>query len=307
MPPEPTPELTQVLQGLALNRQPGWNFPGNFLALSFDAVSDDSSQLSLDPGPHCTDRDGQVNLAALCLLADVAMAVTMRRRLGLAGRLATVSMTLQFTGAPRIGRLEAQGRLRDLSVGTAAPQGLVDTEILAGPTRVCLGSGSFIALGDRPGLAPLPMRRRGHDAPLPALAPAELSEDESQVYSRAQAARNATDASFIEAFWGLRPQRGATGAVCDFTNGLHVGNRVGHTQGGITCALAALTANAAFDDSWQLVGASASYLSPGLGASLRAEATVLHQGRLTAVAHTTIRNPEGRLVLDVVTQHARRA
>ena len=291
----PGPELTQVLQGLALNRRPGWNFPGNFLDLSFDAVDEAAARVSLVPGPHCTDRDGQVHLAALCLLADVAMAVTLRRQLGVAGRLATVAMALQFTGALRTGRLEARSRLCSLSVGTAMPQGLTRATITAGGASVCLASGSFIALGNRAGLAPMPMRRRGHDLPLAPLAPADLVDEERAVYARAQAALGPRDGSFIDAFWGLHPRRQASGAVCDFDNGPQVGNRVGHAQGGISCAIAVLTAQAAFDADWQLTGASASYVSPGVGATLRVESTRLHAGRLTAVAHTTIRDPDGRV------------
>src|SRR3546814_1296012 len=51
--------LEHVLRGLALNRHPGWNFPGNFLQISFDEVELDSSTLSLATGPHTSASEGR--------------------------------------------------------------------------------------------------------------------------------------------------------------------------------------------------------------------------------------------------------
>jgi acyl-coenzyme A thioesterase PaaI-like protein len=287
-----------------LNREPGWNFPGNFLELSFDEVALDASRLSLQPGAHCLDPDGQVSLAALCVLADVGMSVSMRRRFGEAGRMATVSMSLLFTGAPRIGRLQLQGRLEGLIENTAARQGIGHAEVHADGRLICTASSTFVALGDRPGLAPLPMRRREDDIALGLPEPTQLSAEEHAVYVLAEQALTQAAPSFLDRFWGLVPEPTQDGAVCDFANGLPVGNRVGHTQGGITFALAAVTSNVALGAGWQLTGASASYLSPGTGPTLRAETHVLHRGRLTAVAHTSVRDASGKLVLDMVTNHA---
>lgn len=301
-------EIRQVLKGLALNRQPGWNFPGNFLELSFDAVTVDGARLSIEPGPHCEDRDGQVNLGALSILADIGMAASMRAAVGLATRMATVAMSLQFTGAPRNGKLEAVGRFDGFFPGTTGKQGLARAEIRAGESLVCSASGSFMALGNREGTAPLPMRRRGFDADVAPLRAAELNEEERAVLGRAeQAIEPHAKSSFIERFWGLLPQRHGSGAVCDFANGLHVGNRVGHTQGGVTVALAATTAIAALDAGWRLLGISAWYVSPGTGSALRAEANIVHQGSLTAVVHARVCDPGGRTVLEAMTHHSRGA
>lgn len=298
--------VRQVLRGLALNRVPGWNFPGNFLELSFDDVAAGSARLSVEPGAHAIGADGQAHLAVLAILADIGMGVSMRRRLGLANRMATVSMTLQFTGAARIGRLDLESRTTDLVRDVAVPLGLTQAEVRAGGELVCRATGSFVELGNREGLAPLPMRRRGIDADPAVLQPGDLTADEREVYERAAAATREPVPSFIERFWGLLPQRTAEGASCRFANGLHVGNRVGHTQGGLTFALAAVTANAACGEGWQLAGASASYLRPGTGEALQADAVLLHAGRLTAVVRTEVRDPDGRIVLDSVSQHARR-
>lgn len=307
------PELAQVLRGLALNRRPGWNFPGNFLDLSFDEVASEGGRVSLEPGPHCTDGEGQVDLGALAILADIGMATAMRPQVGLATRMATVAMSLSLTGAPRIGRLEAVGKFDGFVVGGSGRQGFTRGEIFAAGTLVATASGSFMALGDREGTAPLPLRRRQDEPQVPGLSEAELTDEERAVYCRAQAAlRTGEGGSFIERFWGFLPRRGdpdercAADAICDFTNGLHVGNRVGHTQGGITFALAATTAMAALDSEWQLVGTNAWYVAPGTGAHLRCEASVVHRGTLTAVVRSRIADSQGRTVLEAVTQHSRR-
>jgi acyl-coenzyme A thioesterase PaaI-like protein len=305
------PELHRVLKGLASNRQPGWNFPGNFLELSFDEVTENSSRLSLDPGSHCTDADGRMNLAALCVLADIGMGVSMRRQLGVAGRMATVSMSLVFTGAVRTGRVNLEGTLEGFVQRTTASQGIARAQIRAGDdgALLCSGSSTFVALGNREGLAALPMLRREDYERVVALGPSDLTEEERAVYTRAEEALDKVESAsaepFIERFWGLMPERKDGGAVCQFSNGLHVGNRVGHTQGGITFALAALTSVAALGEGWQLVGASASYVSPGTGPWLQAEAKIIHQGGLTAVVRTEIKDASGRVVLDAVTNHSR--
>jgi acyl-coenzyme A thioesterase PaaI-like protein len=302
------PELRQVLKGLALNRQPGWNFPGNFLELSFDEVGPDTARLTLAPGPHCMDADGQMDLGALGVLADIGMAATMRQQVGLATRMATVAMHLQLTGAPRIGPLQALGSFDGFVTGLAGQQGLARAEIRSHDQLVGIASGTFMALGNREGTAPLPMRRRGVDAEVPPLRVAELNEEERAVYARAQRALiDDGKTSFIERFWGFVPQREGDGAACDFTNGLHAGNRVGHTQGGLTFALAAYTAVTALGNEWRLVGISAWYVSPGTGPSLRSESAIVHRGSLTAVVRTRISTADGRTVLETMTQHARAA
>ena len=71
----------RVLRGLALNREPGFHFAGNFLDVSFDHVSRAASRLSLEPGLHCVDADGQVDLGSFAMLADLALAATVRANL----------------------------------------------------------------------------------------------------------------------------------------------------------------------------------------------------------------------------------
>jgi acyl-coenzyme A thioesterase PaaI-like protein len=110
----------QVLRGIALNRAPGYHFVGNFLDISFDHIAVADSRLSMDAAPHCTDADGQMNLGAFAVLADLALAATVRAGVDAAARLATVHMNLNFTGVPLTGRLDAASAFEGfLQVGPA--------------------------------------------------------------------------------------------------------------------------------------------------------------------------------------------
>src|SRR4051812_4285443 len=102
--------IARVLRAIALSRTPGFNFPGHFLRLAYEIVSKNESRLALDAGPHCTDADGQVNIGPLALLADMALAASFRGAVGATARVATVSMGIDLTGAPRTGRLVAVGK-----------------------------------------------------------------------------------------------------------------------------------------------------------------------------------------------------
>ena len=294
-----------MLKGLALNRQPGWNFPGNFLELSFDQMGPERARVSVEPGPHCVDRDGAINFGAFGVLADIGMAAGMRHQVGLGARMATVAMSVQLSGHPLAGTLSAASEFDGFVQGAAGKQGLSRAQIYAGGRLVATSSGTFMALGNRDATAPLPVRRRGEGPEVKPLLVDELSEQESDVYQRAEAALASGD-SFLDRFWGFLPVRNDLGATCEFPNGLHVGNRVGHTQGGLTFALAAKTAVGALDAEWALVGVSAWYVSPGTGPSLLAESTLVHQGSLTAVVRTQITDREGKRVMEAVTNHSRR-
>ena len=298
----------RVLRGLALNRDPGFHFAGNFLDVSFDHVSPSGSRLTLAPGPHCMDTDGQVDLGSLAMLADLALAATVRAQLERSTRLATVSMNLELTGAPRTGRLEAAGAFHGFFKGGSGRLGQASVVIRSRTDEVAFGTGSFMALRPPAGVTMHPAPNRGPGAPPVApLAESDLKRDERAILRHAveTLARVAADGgSFVRRFWGYLPHRVANGAATVMKNGPHVGNRVGHAQGGITLGLAADTAAAALPANWALTGICGWYISPGEGRALRARSTIVHHGRLTAVIRTLITGREKRCVLEVVTTHA---
>jgi acyl-coenzyme A thioesterase PaaI-like protein len=295
----------QVLGGLARNRAPGFHFAGHFLDVSFDSATPAQSCVSLASGPHCEEADGQVNLGAVALLADIALADAVRVHLAPDQRLATVGMHLQFTGAPVRGRLDATGFFEGFLDGGAGRQGLSRVALMSGGAKAVFGSGAFMALQPPPGVKLHPMVRRQRES-LPELAQADLTPEEASILLRADEAiaKASPRHSFIRRFWGQDPRATAGGASCTMENSAHTGNRVGHAQGGLMVGLAATTAMAALPASWMLSGISAWFVSPGEGPAMKARSRVVHHGRLTAVVRTEITGRDRRRVLEAVSTHA---
>jgi acyl-coenzyme A thioesterase PaaI-like protein len=303
---ESHPILERVMRGIALNREPGWHFAGNFLRISFDSITPDDARLSLVGGPHCNDREGRVNMGAVAMLADMALASAIRAMLPPETRLATVNMHLQLTGHAAEGRLHASGRFQGFVPDSRGQLGLAAVALAGDAGPVGFGTGSFMALEPPQGVVmhPVPMRTADSPPP-PAIARDALTADEKRVLQRAgKALASMSHGDFLSSFWGYAPRPAIHGARCTLENGAHVGNRVGHAQGGILMGLAAVTAEAALPASWRLASITACYVSPGLGARLTARSTVVHRGRFTAVVRTEVRGAERKRVLEVLTTHA---
>lgn len=300
----------QVLRGIALNREPGYHFAGNFLDISFDHIDAIGAKLSMDAAPHCSEVDGQMNLGALAVFVDLALAATVRAQVEASTRLATVYMNLHFTGVPLTGRLEATSSFDGFIQGAGGRQGLSRVAVTAGAEPACVGSASFMVLNPPKGveLHPMPQRRRGE--PVAMLAESALKRDEAKVLGHADATLAAVEAhggSFIRRFWGYEPHHVEDGAACSIKNGPHIANRVGHVQGGVLLGLAGVNASSALSPHWMMTSISACYISPGEGRTLKARSRMLHHGRLVSVVRTQITGKNNRRVLEVVTTHASRA
>ena len=286
----------QVLRGLALNRDPGFHFVGNFSGVSFeDAVR-------MPAGAHVVDADGQANVGLVAMLADMALAASIRAQLDPAVRLATVSMSLQLTGARCVPPLEATGEFQGFLEAPHSRQGLARATLRSGDSIVGLAQGAFMPFEPPPGTPPAPLP--GKSRQVPALG--KLSHDESLVLARAESILAAGDADFIGRFLGYEPRRTKAGASATMPNGAHVANRVGHVQGGLLMGLAASTARATLPASWVLSAINAFFVSPGQGKALRARSKVIHHGLMTAVVRTEVSGPGNRRVLEATTTHARR-
>ena len=276
-----------VLRGITLNRVPGLHFPGNLLGLSFEHITSANSLLTLEADPHCLEADGQMNFGALALLADIAMAGTVRANLEPTTRLGTVGMSLQFCGAPATGRLAARAEFDGFFRQGAGRLGVTRCVVSNAAGPICTGTGSFMMLVPPKDVVLYPIQfRRRDDQPVTLLPDDALTSDERGIVRRAGVA-----------------MQGATGAM---KNGPHIGNRVGHVQGGILMGFAAATAQAALPANWSLAAITAAYISPGEGAVLRARSRMVHHGRLTLVIHTQIKGKDRRVVLDATTNHLRR-
>jgi acyl-coenzyme A thioesterase PaaI-like protein len=297
----------RVLAALAADRTPGFHFPGHFLACAWPRLGTSDLEQILPDGPHVRDVDGSIHLAALCVLLDTALATASRLRIERGARQATVHLHVQFTGAVPRGELRAHARMHGYTSGAALRQSLTSGTIHAAHAVLCRASATFVVLPPPPGvnLAPLPWQREG-GVPSAPLERAALDSRERSILEACEAALARADRehAFIERFWNILPVATERGARCTVKLGFQHANRVGHVQGGLLLAIAALTARAAAARHPQLSAVAAWYLRPGEGQALEAVSRRLHQGRSFATVRTEIRNAGGERVLEAVSHHA---
>jgi uncharacterized protein (TIGR00369 family) len=303
--------LRRILVAILRNREPGFHFPGNFLQLSFDQVSVDESRVSLRVGSHNTARDGQVDSATLGILADLATATAVRAEHPGDVRLATVSLQLQLFHAPHGDKLIARSTFEGFVNGVGGKQGVARVVIHGSCGKlVGLGTGAFMVL-------PFPAGQR-----VPPLRPASLVEPtflpnpqngldagEGEIYKRVQRlVKEPNGDSFIRRFWGIRSRRSGSGAIGLLKVTPHVGNRVGHVQGGVLIGFAEDTARSALeltkDESWIPTAIAATFLRPGMPPSVRAQATIVHKGRSTASVRVSLFNKDRQRVLDALLSYS---
>lgn len=297
----------RVLTGLAGNRSPGFHFPGYFLQLDWPRIGEDAIDETMPAGPHCRDADGNINIAVLGMVLDTALATAPRLKITPGARQATVQLNAQFTGHPARGDLMMTSKLIGFTAGTSVHQSLASGTLFSAGKPVCHAHATFVMLPTPAGvtLAPLPWQCDSGPNPEPLMV-SELDANERTVVRACDAALAKADGkrSFIEYFWGVLPEATNYGARCSVKNGLHLGNRVGHVQGGILLGLAAATAKAAVPRHPALSGISAWFISPGRGKALRIRSKVLHAGRSFAVVRTEIKTTDGSRVLETVSNHA---
>lgn len=296
-----------MLLALARNRVPGYHYPGHLLGCHWPRIGEDDLDAAMPDGPEGRNVDGSVNLAAFCVLLDIALATSSRLKLERGARQATVHLHAQFTGAPLAGPLTAHARMGGYTSNAAVRESLPSGVLSAGGVPACHATGTFIGLPPPPGvtLAALPWQRESGltDTPLKLK---DLTSDERLVMRACNAAlRRADDRhAFIEHFWGALPLPAADGARCTIRIGPHHGNRVGHVQGGLLLGLAAIVARAAVPTHPLLSAIAAWYISPGQGRALKIRSRRVHAGRSFAAVRTEIANADGGKVLEVVSHHA---
>jgi acyl-coenzyme A thioesterase PaaI-like protein len=299
----------RTLSALAGNRVPGFHFAGYFLEFEWPRVGERDIVQTIEAGAHCVDADGTVSPAVLTIHVDGVLAMAVRLGVEAGARLATVNLTLQYTGhAASSGPLSGEAALEGFYEGGAVRHAISRGVVTSGGRAVCYASGTFVLLPTPPDvkLGPLPWET-GAATPQP-LEHNELTPTERTVVRAADAALKASDSqhAFIERFWGILPKATAGGATCRVKISPQIGNRVGHVQGGILLGLAQATASAAVPHHPAVSTISAWYISPGHGKSLTVRSKIVHAGRSFAVVKTEIRNADRSLVLDAVSNHASR-
>ena len=300
----------RILRGLALNRTPGFHYMGNFLDFSFDHVAERDVRMKMEVGPHCAEAHGNISYSSIAVFVDIALAANVRAGHTPASRLATVQMNLQFTGAPMTGQISLTSALQSYVQGVTSVQGTANATVTAQGRPVCLAYGTFMVLDPPKGVALYNMsHRKWTDPDVPALTEKELDRDERKVLAFADKALVAMHHgdTFTNAFMGIQTKALEKGASGKLQNGPHVGNRVGHLQGGVTMGLGIATAEKALPPTWTLSAVTAWYISPGQGRVIRAKSKIIHHGRLTAVVRTEIFGKNNRRVMEMITTHAHRA
>jgi acyl-coenzyme A thioesterase PaaI-like protein len=307
MSPSDADDIRQrALQALARNRIPGYNFAGHFLDLQCRRFETGGVAFDLIAGPHCTDEQGIVNPAAVSMFADMVLAAAIRAYVEPTQRTATLLLHYDFTGAPARGTLTAKGYSEGFSSRTALPQALATGSVFAGGAEVVRVSGTWVSPPTPEGrtLAPLPWESK-EPLQYPVVSRAELDPMEKSVMRRVERVlRTAGREGFLHHLWSPAVRATPDGAASRIALGMHLGNRVGHVQGGLTMHIALATAVAAVPQHPLLTGASAWYISPGEGKALTARSTLLQTGRNVAVARTEVFAAGRKLVLEVISNHA---
>jgi len=297
----------RVLDGLAVNRIPGYHFPGAFLDLQCRRFDTGGVVLEMASGPHNVEPDGTANLAATVFLADMALASSCRAFVDPTRRTATLQIQVQFLGGEARGTLRAEATSEGFSDRTALAQALCKGRVLAGDREIVRMNGTWVSPPSPDGrpLHPLPWERKDGMPPIPQLTLKDLDPLEKGAVRRAELAiRAAGPGEFMRRYWEPITRHTERGAIGRLPIGLYVGNRVGHVQGGLTLSTALITAIAAVPHHPLLTAVSAWYISPGQGKSLTARSTVLQKGRNVAVVRTELMATGGRRVLEVISNHA---
>jgi len=296
----------RTLLALARNRVPGYNFAGLFLDLQCRQFGTGGVVFDLPVGPHCTDQQGTIHPGAVSMFADTVLAAAVRAYVEPTQRTATLMLRYDFTGAPARGILTAEACSDGFSSRTALPHAMAAGTVHAGGIEVIRMSGVWVSPPTPAGrtLAALPWESKA-PIPYPTVSRAELDPMEKAVMSRAEEALRAPGREgFLHHLWSPSVRAAKGGAVSRIKLGLHLGNRVGHVQGGLTMHIALATAVAAVPHHPLLTGASAWYISPGQGRALITRSTVLQTGRNVAVVRTEVYAAGRKLVLEVMSNHA---
>ena len=151
----------------------------------------------------------------------------------------------------------------------------------------------------------LPWEGGQDGAQWPLLKKKDLDAAEKDLLRRVEKAmRIAQNGDLLASLWNPVVTRTPQGASGRLPVGMHVGNRVGHVQGGLLINAALVTAQAAVPEHPILTGASAWYISPGQGKVITSRSTLLQSGRNVAVVRTELFAAGRKLVLEVISNHA---
>lgn len=298
----------QVLRAISSNRAPGMHFAGYFFNFTAQRFARDGVEFTIAPGPHCTNADGVVNRAALLYGADMTLAAANRVHLDPNVRTATLMLRVEFTGEPARGRLDISGRGMGFAPRTALPESTCSGRVVCAGREVLRMSGTWVSPPAPPGVTMrgLPWEGGENGELRPLLKTSELEATEKDCLRRVEKALRSEHPAndLLALLCDPVVKRTPTGATGRLPIGLHIGNRVGHVQGGFLINAALANAEAAVPQHPLLTGASAWYISPGQGKAISLRSTILQSGRNIAVVRTELFNAGRKRVLEVVSNHS---
>ena len=266
--PQDTPCIRQhVLRAISSNRAPGMHFAGYFLGFTPRRFKTDGVEFTVEPGPHCADANGVVNRAALLFAADMTLAAASRVFVDPNVRTATLMLRVEFTAEPARGTLEVSGRGSGFSPHTALPESVAAGRVVCGGREVMRMSGTWVLPPAPKGMTMrgLPWEGGEDGAQWPLLKKSELDAAEKDVIRRVgKAMRVMQNGDLLTNLCNPVARRTANGASGRLAVGMHIGNRVGHVQGGFLINAALVTAEAAVPEHPILTGASARPAASGL-------------------------------------------
>ena len=210
-----------------------------------------------------------------------------------------------MTGASTRGDIVVEARFVAFSETSRVRQSLVSAQITSGETLIGHASSASVLL-DLPEdqtRTPWPWLPEGF-RPRPR-DPITFDANERLALETCELAEAAaTEAHpFIEHFWCGIPEASQGKAHLRVRVAPHLGNRIGHIQGGLLLGTAVKVANAAAPQDMRLSNMSAYFVSPGIGPALDVHSDVTQQGRSLAIVRTQIIGGSGKLVLETTSQH----
>ena len=227
----------------------------------------------------------------MATLADLSLGLAVRQASGRPGRLATVTLTMDHLRPARGALFARSGANIVETTGNAVSESVLTDEHGG---EVVRARGWFFVM-EPPRDEPMPaMPWDFADTTEPAApALADLVYAEARAVRRAASAvvdSRAKGSSFDDELLGIvwagnQASGTATGSV---ELGLHLGNRVGHLQGGAAYGLAALAARQVVGAGWKVGHGTVSYLRPGVGEHAVVQAHVIRRGGRSSVVDVTV-------------------
>jgi acyl-coenzyme A thioesterase PaaI-like protein len=297
----------QALRAVSSNRAPGFQFAGYFLGFTCKRYQTDGVEFFLAPSPQCMDANGNLSRVAVIYAADMALAAANRVFLDPNVRTATLMLRVEFTGEPARGALEISGRGSGFSPLTALPESVCTGRVMSEGREVMRMSGTWVSPPAPKGvaMAGLPWEGGVDGNTLPLLKRRDLDVAEKATLRRVARTLDETqNGDLLSTMCNPVVKHLPNGATGKLPVGMHIGNRVGHVQGGFLLNAAIVTAEAAVPEHPITTGASSWFISPGQGKVISIRSTVLQSGRNVAVVRTELFAAGRKRVLEVISNHS---